>query len=310
MSEKLKVIFVGIPDMALVCLENLLRHNVNIVSVVPPKKTHETYSFFKQFVLDKGLNFINFESSPNDPDCIRQLKELNADIGVVASYNSKFSLEFLNTTKMGYINSHPSLLPNYRGACPYFHIINNGEKESGITLHLMDENFDTGNIVYQEKFEVLPNETMGTIFNRTTYMISDAMIRVLSEIEKNGCVKSKPQPKLDSYIDAYKVDGNFRIRWNTNSVFEIERLIRACNPFYNAITSFRDTSLRIVSAIAIEKKHDFKYGQIIDSNDEYVFVAGKNGLLALNVVQIGTWGCFGARDFCSIFNPRNDEFLI
>ena len=94
MSEKLKVVFVGIPDMAIVCLENLLRHNINIVAVVPPKKTHDTYSFFKQFVLDKGLRFIDFENSPNDYDCISQLKDLNADIGVVASYNSKFSFGF------------------------------------------------------------------------------------------------------------------------------------------------------------------------------------------------------------------------
>jgi len=204
MNKKLKVVFVGIPDMAIICLDNLLRSKFNIVAVVPPKKTHETYSFFKQFVQDRGLKLVEFENSPNDYDCISQLQDLNADIGVVASYNSKFSSEFLKTTKMGYINSHPSLLPKYRGACPYFHIINDGEKESGITLHLMDENFDTGDIVYQEKFELLPNETMGTLFNRTNYMISDALIRVLSEIEKNNKIISKKQDILDNPPYAHK----------------------------------------------------------------------------------------------------------
>ena len=73
-----------------------------------------------------------------------------------------------------------------RGGAPYFHIIKNREKVSGITLHFIDEDFDTGNIVYQEKFDITPYETMGSIFNRTNYMISDALIEVLSEIEKDG----------------------------------------------------------------------------------------------------------------------------
>ena len=57
MDNKLKVVFVGIPDMALVCLENLVRNSFEIVAVVPPKKNHETFAFFKQFVEAKNINF-------------------------------------------------------------------------------------------------------------------------------------------------------------------------------------------------------------------------------------------------------------
>ena len=257
LNNKLKIIFVGIPDMALVCLSNLLEKGFNVIGVVPPKKNNETYYFFKKFVLDKNLNLIEFENSCNDKECIKKIKELNADIGVVCSYNNRLSGDFLKTTKMGYINSHPSLLPQYRGAAPYFHIVNNGEKISGITLHFMDETFDTGDIIYQEKFDLTPFETMGTIFNRTTYMLSDALVKVLDEIQKTGKIKKIPQEKNKDFITAPKVDGNFKIRWNTNSVFEIERLIRACNPFYNPFTFFRGVNMKIIKAYAIEKKHDF-----------------------------------------------------
>jgi methionyl-tRNA formyltransferase len=122
--EKLKIVFVGIPDMALVCLANLVAKGFNIVGVVPPKKTNETYDFFKEFVLKNNLNLIDFEDSPNEQNYIQKLKELNADIGVVCSYNTLLSSDFLKTAKMGYINCHPSLLPEYRGGAPYFHIIN------------------------------------------------------------------------------------------------------------------------------------------------------------------------------------------
>ena len=180
-NKKLKIIFVGIPDMALICLDNLLNNKFNIVGVVPPKKTHETYSFFKKFVAERGLNFIEYDNSPNDNDCIEKIKKLNADIGVICSYNYLLKKEFIATTRMGYINCHPSLLPDYRGAAPYFHVINNGEKISGVTLHFINEEFDKGDIAYQETFDITPFETMGTIFNRTNYMLSDGLVKVLTE---------------------------------------------------------------------------------------------------------------------------------
>ncbi len=123
-DEKLKIVFVGMPDMALVCLDNLLEKKFNIVCVVPPKKTHETFNFFKGFVESRNLKLFEFIESPNEASYVEKLGELNADIGVVCSYNYLLKKEFLNTTKMGYINCHPSLLPDYRGAAPYFHIIN------------------------------------------------------------------------------------------------------------------------------------------------------------------------------------------
>ena len=262
MEKKLKIIFVGIPDMALVCLANLVQKKFNIVGVVPPERTHNAYEYFEEYVKQYNLNFIPVDKTPNDKKVIKKIKALKADIGVVCSYNQRLSKEFLSSTKMGYINCHPSLLPYYRGAAPYFHIVNNGEKFSGVTLHFMDETFDTGDIIYQERFDVTPFETMGSIFNRTTYMLSDGLIEVLGKIEKGKEVKRIPQPKDKKFIEAPKVDGNFRLRWNTYSVFELERLIRACNPFYNAFSFFRGVNLKVIKAKAIEKKHKLNFGQI------------------------------------------------
>ncbi len=308
-TEKLKIIFVGIPDMATICLHNLLVNNFNILGVVPPKNTHETYDFFKKTVTDKKLNFIEFKNSPNDKDCIEKIKKLQADIGVVCSYNNLLSKDFLNTTKMGYINCHPSLLPDYRGPNPYFNIINNGEKTSGITLHFMDETFDTGDIIYQEEFELLPFETMGTLFNRTTYMISDALIKVLNNIQKNRNVKKIPQKKGDFKI-APKVDGNFKIRWKTANVYEIERLIRASNPFYNVLTSFRGVCIKIIKASVINKEHSFKYGEIIKADESSLTIGAKGGILSVDIMQVGTWGYFIPKDFYYTFSPKIGEYLI
>ena len=151
---------------------------------------------------------------------------------------------------------------------------------------------------------------MGTIFNRTNFMISDALIKVLKEIEENNDIKRIPQEKEGKFAEAPKVDGNFRIRWNTSSVFEIEQLIRACNPFYNAFTFFRGVNIKIIKATAFEKEHDLKFGQIALSNQNNIVVAGRGGYLSLDIVQIGTWGILNPHDFYYIFSPKIDEILM
>ena len=133
-NKKLKVVFVGMPDMALVCLSNLLENDFDIVAIVPPKKTHETYQYFRDFCAFRNLNLLDYENTCNDKEYIEKIKELNADIGVVCSFNYKLSPDFLATTKLGYINCHPSILPQYRGAAPYFHIIKNPFFESPDSL--------------------------------------------------------------------------------------------------------------------------------------------------------------------------------
>lgn len=310
LEKKLRIIFVGIPDMALVCLNNLVEKKFNIVGVIPPQKTHETYNFFSSYVKNFNLNLIEFDENPNEKECLDRIKALNADIGVICSYNSKFSKEFISTTKMGYINSHPSLLPNYRGGAPYFHIINNGERISGVTLHFIDENFDTGDIVFQEKFDITPYETMGTIFNRTNYMISDGLIEVLNKIEKNGKIKRYPQPKEGSFPTAPRVDGSFRLRWSTYSYLELDRLIRACNPFYSVFTSFRGVNVKIMKAEPVQYKHDCKFGKIIKANENTLLVASKGGALNITLLQVGSWGYFNNKDFYYIFSPKEDEEFI
>lgn len=305
--DKLKIIFIGIPDMALVCLSNLLEKQFNIVGVVPPLKTHETYELFKNFVKSKNLNLIEFNESPNEIECIQKIKELNPDIGVVCSYNHKLSNDFIKSARMGYINCHPSLLPDYRGAMPYFHIVNNGEKYSGVTLHFMDENFDTGDIIYQEKFELMTTETMGTLFNRTTYMLSDALIKILSDIQKGVEIKRINQ-KDKKGILAPKMNGYFKINFK-NDIDKIDCLIRAANPFFNAYCYFRNVNVKVIKAHKIELKHNFEFGKIVEANEKRLNVAASKGLISFDVFQVGTWGVFQPYDFYRTFTPQTSEFL-
>lgn len=306
--DKLKIIFVGTPDMALVCLDGLIKKRFNIVGVVPPSKNHAMYSVFKNFAIEKGLNFIDFNQTPNEAQYIEKLKALDADIGVVCSYNIKLSKEFLNTTKMGYLNCHPSLLPDYRGPMPYFHIINNQERNSGITLHLMDEDFDTGDIIYQKEFELLKNETIGTLFNRTNFMFLDALVKVFSDIQEGVKITKIPQNKIKKYKQAPAVCGYYKINWKNNTD-DIDALIRACNPFYSAYCYFRGLDMKIIKAKKIIKNHDFDCGIITEASKKELTVATFDGFISIEVLQMASWGIFTPSDFYEIFQPTTQEYL-
>ena len=125
---------------------------------------------YKENALSKNLNFIEYDSL-KDENFLNTLRDLDIDIAVVCSFNYKIPKVMLDIPKDGFVNVHPSLLPKYRGGNPYSAVIMNGEKESGVTLHLMDEGFDTGDILLQKTFKINPTETMGTLFNKTNFMI-------------------------------------------------------------------------------------------------------------------------------------------
>ena len=150
---KKRILFVGIPDMAYIGLDGLLMAGVNIVGVLGPKKDHNMFVDFRNFVISRGLNYIDYEEL-DEPQLIEKIKELDIDAAVVCSFNYKIPQVLLDSTKDGFINVHPSLLPKYRGGNPYSRVIMNGEAETGVTIHFMDEGFDTGDIIAQKPYHI------------------------------------------------------------------------------------------------------------------------------------------------------------
>lgn len=306
-SKKLRVIFVGMPDMATVCLGALQKH-FNICAVIPPPKFNPTSKSFCAFAKMLGLEVIEYDVTPNSPKIINKIKEKNADIGVICSFDKLLNKDFLNTTKMGYINCHPSLLPHYRGANPYFHIINNGEKMSGITLHFADENFDTGEIIMQKGVILEERETIGTLFNRCNYTIADMLIKVLSDIQNGAQIVTKKQPE-GNFKTAPKIEGSIKIDLSKTGC-EIERLTRAANPFYNAYIIFRGTELKILSVDYKKEAHNLEYGITTKVDKNLLEITVQDGYIYPRTVQSGSWGIFQIADFISIFRPKQGERFL
>ena len=312
MSEKKykkRVLFIGMPDMAIVCLNKLVSKGINIIGVVPPEKTDPTNKLMVNTAQKLGLDIIEYNISLSDKGFLQRIKNLNADIGVVASFSKKLPKELLKLTKDGFINLHPSKLPDYRGANPYSHVIINGEEESAITLHFMDENYDTGDIISQYCFDLDLNETMGTLFNRTNQMCASMLYEALDYYE-NHAFPRRAQPKLENLKKADTLSfekKNIFIDWS-KSAEEIERFIRALNPFIGALTYYNGTVLRVNSAYVITKHHNYKPGTICDTKSSLKIACGKD-ILELDTIQYDGLFITSGRDFVDRVNPQKGEIL-
>lgn len=299
-----KILFVGIPDMAYICLDSLIATGINIIGVIGPKKNHPTYDNFQTFVKNRNLNFIEYDKL-TDETFIKQVKDLNADIAVVCSFNDRVPKALLDCAKDGFINVHPSLLPKYRGANPYSAVIIEDEKETGVTLHFMDEDFDTGDIISQKKIELSKLETMGTLFNRTNVLACNMLIEALKYYEQKELPRIK-QPEGDYPICQISGNDLFFIDYK-KSAKQIESFIRALNPFIIAATSFRQTLTKIYSAEYVEAQHNSELGSIVQIEEDRFYVATENGLLCPTTIQFGSFFTGSAKDFINMLSPQIGE---
>ena len=162
----LRVVIIGYGEMFTNLIAGTLDANCEIVGVLRKEMVKYTpiirnikdiicpsldYNYIKSYNLPeiqaRGVNTKEFK---------KELLKLSPDIMLVGSWGERIEKDIYNIPKIATINAHPSLLPKYRGPNPYFWVIKNQEQESGITLHLMDEGYDTGAILAQDIVKIYP----------------------------------------------------------------------------------------------------------------------------------------------------------
>ena len=303
---KKRILFVGIPDMAYVGIDGLLMSGVNIVGVLGPKKDHNMYYDFKKFVISRGLNYIEYDEL-DEPQLIEKVKALDVDVAVVCSFNYKIPKALLNSTKDGFINVHPSMLPKYRGGNPYSRVIMNGETETGVTIHFMDDEFDTGDIIAQKPYHIHSKATMGTLFNELNFIGIELLLKVLEAYEAKELPRIK-QPMGDFISGKSLSDNDIYINYNKTAE-EIERFIRALNPFILASTSFRGNPMKIMRAEVASDAFSIPHpaGTVSKIEDDKFFIATAKGLIVPTVLQFGSFFIGDSKDFIRIVNPKIGE---
>jgi methionyl-tRNA formyltransferase len=310
--KKFNVVFMGTPEFAIPSLEGLYETENLLAVVSQPDKPKgrglkSAPSPVKTWALSKNLKILEPEKIKDNEKFLKELKELNPDLIVVCAYGKILPREVLEIPEHGCWNIHASLLPKYRGASPINWAIIEGEKETGITIMLMDEGMDTGPILLQKKTFIKENETAIELAKRLSILGKTALLEALS-LYKQGLLKPIPQPEEGiSYAPIIKKeDGFFTFE---EPAIKIERKVRGFLPWPVAYTFFKDKLLKVYSAKSIEFKEKVSPGTILKINKDGILVATSEGAILLREVQLSGKKRMSAYQFaCGQRLKQGDSF--
>jgi methionyl-tRNA formyltransferase len=225
----------------------------------------------------------------------------NPDVMVVVAYGLILPPPALVMPRLGCVNIHASLLPRWRGAAPIQRALLAGDEETGITIMQMDAGLDTGPMLLSRPLRIDPDDTGGSLHDRLADLGANAILSSLDCLA-NGTVVAVPQPEEGATYAAKLEKSEARIDWTARAV-EIERKVRAFNPWPIAETLYEGEQLRILKAKADMTESPRLEGQppgtILSVSERAILVQCGMGRLALSEIQRPGKRPISARDFAN-----------
>lgn len=235
-AKNQRIVFMGTPEFAATSLKRLVAEGYNIVAVVttPDKpagrgqKMHE--SDVKLMAKELGLPILQPEKLRNEA-FLAAMRELQPDLGIVIAFRMLPEVVWA-MPKHGTFNLHASLLPEYRGAAPINWAIINGDKRTGVTTFLLNHEIDKGAIIGQEEVDILPEDNIGTLYDKLMNIGSGLVIETVERIA-SGDINPVEQMHIDESTlrpapKIFKEDG--RIDWSRKAE-DIHNLVRGLSPY-------------------------------------------------------------------------------
>lgn len=286
MLKSVKTIFFGTPDFAVPILNSLIKET-NLIAVVtqPDKKVGR-----KQILLPSPIKKIAIKNNikvlqPNklkDQKFTNQIKDFNPDLIIVAAYGKIIPKKILDIPKFKCINIHASLLPKYRGASPIQTAILNDEKETGITLILMNEKMDEGAIIAQATEKIYNNDTSETLHNRLSQLGAKLLIEILPKYLDKKITPKTQDHSLTTYAKIIKKEDG-KINWQQEAT-KIDCQIRAFTPWPSAFTFIDQQRFKILEAKVINSDPKKQTGTIFVI-DKKIAIACQNSYLLIEKWQ-------------------------
>lgn len=328
-KQMLKVLFAGSPDISVPSLKQIA-FNFDLVGVLTnspsAKGRSKTLTPTPVGLACEGLLSQNHEVKVLTPikldeNLRNQVFELKPDILVCFAYGHIFGPKFMSLFKLGGINLHPSLLPKYRGCAPIPFAILNQEKETGFTVQTIAPEMDSGDIIIQQTYTLLPNETTLSLSQKVAQVGAELLCKALSEIQEKG-LSSSWQKQDETKVSFCKkiVKEMATVDWSKSNR-EISASIRAFNPWPGAFTTveFHDGSVRVLmvwNAEVYEQSLNMETcdgmsnapGQVLSVDKQKgILVQTGDGIIALKELQWQSkktldWKSFinGCRDFVGL----------
>ncbi|MFC0169026.1 methionyl-tRNA formyltransferase [Pseudoduganella danionis] len=294
----MKVIFAGTPEFAAVALQALHEAGFEIPLVLTQpdrpagRGMHLQPSAVKQYAVAHGMEVLQPLSLRMDsPDPVRaeqakaahqRLLSTPYDVMVVAAYGLILPRSTLDIKPC--LNIHGSLLPRWRGAAPIHRAIEAGDKETGITIMQMEEGLDTGPMLLVENLPITAHDSTGTLHDKLAAMGGQMIVQALRQLQ-HGQLEAVPQPEAGVNYAA-KISKEEAALDFSLSAIELDRKIRAFNPFPGAHASVNGVHIKLWGAEVLPASSKAEPGQILAADAQHgIVVACGTGTLRLTSLQ-------------------------
>ena len=283
----MNIVFMGTPDFAVPSLEILVRNGYNIVGVITSTDKYGgrgmkklIQSPVKKYAVENGLKVLQ-PKNLKSPEFIEELKNLKADLQIVVAFRMLPEIVW-DMPALGTYNLHSSLLPKYRGAAPINWAVINGEKETGVTSFKLQHQIDTGDMLFQEKIKINPDETTGELHDRLMLLGAQVVLKTVNSI-KTGKIALIVQDDIEVTHAPKIFTDDCEIEWN-NNIDKVFDFIRGLSPYPGAWTKVDGKVFKIFKCTKEKVSHNQKPGLIISDGKKLMKITTKDGYI--NALEI------------------------
>lgn len=303
-----KIVFMGTPEFSVPTLKSLHeKYDIPVVVTVPDKPKGRGQKMMPSPVkaAAEGLGIRVLQPvSLKDKDFINELKDINADLFCIVAFRI-LPKEVFTLPKIASFNVHTSLLPKYRGAAPINWAIIKGEKKSGVTSFILDENIDTGNIVGTREVPIGESMTAGELHDELMPLAAELAVETCEQLLsgnyqllKQNDSLATPAPKIfreDCRID-FNMDGQ-----------DLKNFINGMSPIPGAWTEFDGRKVKLLKSEFYEENHT-KPKHYLIKNDNFLLQTA-TGTVKVLVIQPEGKKVMQIRDFLAGFRGNKEGIL-
>lgn len=300
----MRLVFMGTPKFAVPVLASLLNiEDSQVVGVYTPpdrpagRGRKSQASPVKEFAEENGIPVYQPNNFRKEEDQ-SVLAGLKPDAIIVAAYGKLLPKPVLDLAPLGCLNIHPSLLPRHRGPSPVATSILNGDLVTGVTIMLLDEGMDTGPLIAQHEFFLKGDETAEGLTTALFELGGELLQECLPQWQ-SGELHSEPQNELLASVSRKFERSDGLVDWSLSAV-ELERRLRAFNPWPGLFTHWNENSLKLIEVSIISSSStEFVPGTVVGTNhpDVPAAVATGEGFLGLTKIQLEGKKAVDLKDF-------------
>ena len=282
----MRVIFAGTPDFAASALAALIEagHEILVVLTQPDRPKGRgmklTPSPVKTLALQHNLPVWQPENL-KDEAVQQQLRDLQADVVVVAAYGLLLPAAVLSIPEHGCLNIHASLLPRWRGAAPIQRAIEAGDVESGVCIMQMDVGLDTGDVLLSRNTPIMDDTTAAQLHDALAVIGAEAIVEALAKLPELIAV---PQPEIGVTYAQKLSKADAEIDWALGAK-QIHNKIRALNPVPGAWSSLNGQVIKIWASTVLEQSNNAAIGSIIAADKQGIAVQTGEGVVLITELQ-------------------------